>query len=171
MLYTLLFGFKDCAYVNHTKGMVPISFCRFLGIPSLLSTDDRLVCGSKDKNENKGNVDGYNNVIKSIYVMCRLLTSLLYFLNLLKCRLKPTKCVKFLGMLLDSEKLAFILMLTFKELRESIVGQREVNTVCWQLRFLYLAITSGLLFSRKELASRNSKNLYIYKPLREELEY
>jgi hypothetical protein len=66
------------------------------------------VCEIKDKKENKGRLDCYCNAIKSIYVMCRVLASLGYLLNLLKCSLKPDKCVKYLGMLLDSEKLAFI---------------------------------------------------------------
>lgn len=109
MVYnTLPFGFKASAYVYHTTGMVPISYCRSLGIPSLLNIDDRLVCEIKDKKENKGSLDCYCNAIKSIYVMCRVLASLGYLLNLLKCSLKPDKCVKYLGMLLDSEKLAFI---------------------------------------------------------------
>ena len=109
MVYnTLPFGFKASAYVYHTTGMVPISYCRSLGIPSLLYIDDRLVCEIKDKKENKGSLDCYCNAIKSIYVTSRVLASLGYLLNLLKCSLKPDKCVKYLGMLLDSEKLAFI---------------------------------------------------------------
>ena len=89
--------FKASAYVYHTTGMVPISYCRSLGIPSLFYIDDRLVCGIKDKKENKGSLDCYCNAIKSIYVMCRVLASLEYLLNLLKCSLKRVKFVKFWG--------------------------------------------------------------------------
>ncbi|CAG2211261.1 unnamed protein product [Mytilus edulis] len=45
---SLPFGFKASAFIYHTTGLVPISYCRSLGVPSLLYIDDRLVCEFKN---------------------------------------------------------------------------------------------------------------------------
>ncbi|CAC5370305.1 unnamed protein product [Mytilus coruscus] len=150
---TLPFGFKASAVVYNTTGMIPISYCRSLGIPSLLYIDDRLVCEMDDTRS-----DSYCNAVRSICVMCKLLVSLGYYHNLLKCNIIPSRCVKFLGMIVNSEKLAFIppehKKQTFRILRESMLKEIDVDLRTLQ-RFagkcisLYLAIPSARLFSRE----------------------
>lgn len=48
-------------------------------------------------------------VLRSIYIVCPLLVRLGHFLALEKCVLIPTKILKYLGLLIDSRKLAFLL--------------------------------------------------------------
>ncbi|CAG2246538.1 unnamed protein product [Mytilus edulis] len=180
---SLPFGFKASAFIYHTTGLVPISYCRSLGVPSLLYIDDRLVCEFKNTNLKKKS--GHAELVKSLYILCQVLVRLGYFLNLEKCCFIPTRCLKFLGMFCDSAKLAFILpeqkKESFRILRESILDGNDVGIKTLQ-RFagkcisFFLAVPSARLFSREinraiSLASKNSKKINIYKELKEELEY
>ena len=184
VLNSLPFGFKASAYIYHTTGLVPIGYCRSLGVPSLLYIDDRLVCEFKSS---KVKSDGGSVELakKSLYILCQVLIRLGYFLNLDKCCFEPTTCLKFLGMFCDSIKSAFILpeqkKESFRVLRESILKSKKVDIKTLQ-RFtgkcisFYLAIPSARLFSREanraiSIASRNSKPVSLYRDLREELEY
>ncbi|VDI23480.1 Hypothetical predicted protein [Mytilus galloprovincialis] len=180
---SLPFGFKASAFIYHTTGLVPISYCRSLGVPSLLYIDDRLVCEFKNTSLKKKS--GHAELVKSLYILCQVLVRLGYFLNLEKCCFIPTRCLKFLGMFCDSAKLAFILpeqkKESFRILRESILDGNDVGIKTLQ-RFagkcisFFLAVPSARLFSREinraiSLASKNSKKINIYKELKEELEY
>lgn len=97
----------------------------------------------------------------------------------------PSQSIKFLGMICDSSVLAFRLpadkKASFCSFRDSILCEKTVDLKKLQ-RFAgkcistVLAVPAARLFSREvnkaiSNLSRNSKNLHIYKELREELEF
>ena len=180
---TIPFGFKASAYIYHTTGSIPIGYCRSFGVPALLYIDDRLLgeFGGGRKSEH-GDITAAN---RSLYILCQVLVRLGYFLNLGKCVLTPTQSIKFLGMICDSKALAFRLpedkKASFCSLRDSILKSNLVDLKTLQ-RFsgkcisFVLAVPAARLFSREvnraiSLASKNSKDLHIYKELKEELEF
>ena len=166
---TIPFGFKGSAFIYHTTGLVAMSHCRSLGVAGLLYIDDRLI--PEWKGDGMQNIDAYALAFKSLYIVCQILVRLGYFLNLAKCVLVPTRCLKFLGMLCDSRKLSFLLpedkKLSFAELRENILDNNEVAIKTLQ-RFagkyisFILAIPGARLYSREVnraigLATKNSR--------------
>ncbi|VDI64552.1 Hypothetical predicted protein, partial [Mytilus galloprovincialis] len=182
MVYNSIpFGFKASAFIYHTTGLVAMSYCRSLGVPGLLYIDDRLVPEWKGDSTDKA--DPYYLALKGLYIVCQVLVRLGYFLNLTKCVLTPTKCLKFLGMLCDSRKMAFILpqekKISFSELKEKILANDEVALKTLQ-RFagkcisFVLAIPGSRLYSREVnravgIAFKNSRPIKIYNELRAEI--
>ena len=127
MVYnTIPFGFKASAFIYHTTGLIPISFCRGLGVPALLYIDDQLICQWIDNGENPES--SVVMALKGLYVVCQVLVRLGYFLNIQKCMVVPTQKLKFLGMWCDSQKLAFLpddKKASFACLRDMILGERK----------------------------------------------
>ena len=106
-------------------------------------------------------------------------------MNLSKCTFTPTQVIRFLSMLVNSLKLAFILPedknLKFAQLREVILSQETVSIKTLQ-RFagkcisFFLAIPSAKFFSKEVnrsigLASKNSRMVKVIDTLREEIQY
>lgn len=123
---SLPFGFKASAYIYHSTGLVPISYCRSVGVPSMLYIDDMLVCEFKSDQENEtGNVE---RSWRSLYILCPVLLDWIIILP-------------------DQKRQSF------KVLRESILEKDETEIQYLQ-RFagkcvsFYLAIPSARLFSR-----------------------
>ena len=67
---SLPFGFMVSAYIYHTTGLVPISYCRSLSVPSLWYIEDRLVCEFKSTNVKKGSGSVEMAEI-SLYILCQ----------------------------------------------------------------------------------------------------
>ena len=179
---TIPFGFKASAYVYHSTGLVPVSYGRKLGVSCLLYIDDRMLGEWRAKFGDK-NCMGILACLKSLYIVCQILIRLGYFLNLNKCVFELSRCLKFLGMFCDSEKLAFLLpnekKLFFIKLRDNILSSETVSLKTLQ-RFagkcisLLLAIPAARLFSREinraiSIASKNSREIVVYEELRNEL--
>lgn len=81
MFNTIPFGFKASAYIYNTTGYVPVSYCRNLGVPMLLYIDDRFI--GEWQSTPCGQVGGYKNAtLRSLYIVCQVLISLDYYLNL-----------------------------------------------------------------------------------------
>ncbi|KAJ8315034.1 hypothetical protein KUTeg_007184 [Tegillarca granosa] len=152
---TISFGFKASANIYHMTGLVPISYCRALGVPCLLYIDDQLI----------------------VY-----LTRMGYKQHI-ECLFTPTR--PFLGMICDSKRLCFVLpddkKQTFITLREDILKSKEVHLKTLQ-RFagksnsLMLAVPAAKLYSKEvkraiSMASKNSKPIPLYYNLKEELLY
>lgn len=96
VLNTIPFGFKASAFIYHTTGLVPMSYCRALGVPGLLYIDDRLAPEWKGEDTNE---DDFYLALKGLYIVCQILVRVGYFLNLDKFVFTPSQCLKFLGTL------------------------------------------------------------------------
>ena len=179
---TIPFGFKPSAYIYHTTGYVPVSYCRELGVPVLLYIDDRLI-GECLQESGSGGGDDEVAALRGLFIVCQVMTRLGYYLNLEKCNLKPSRSLKFLGMICDSEKLAFRLPLekkaSFCALRDFILASELVDLKTLQ-RFagkcisLVLAVPAARLYSREvnraiSMAYKNSKPIRMYKELKIEV--
>ena len=106
---TLPFGWKNFPYVYQTIGLVASNFFRQKGIACSLYIDDRLngelftkkgfwsrPIGQRDTGY------GYKSAEAALYIVCKVLTHLGYFLGLKKCVLAPMQWILYLRMLIDS---------------------------------------------------------------------
>lgn len=179
---TIPFGFKLSAYIYQKLGYFATAYCRRLGVPCLQYIDDRMISEWHGKSL-------FTNqkllVLRSIYIVCQLLVRLGYFLALEKCVLIPTKILKYLGLLIDSQKLAFLLpeekRNRFAELRDFILSEDSVDIKTLQ-RFagkcisFVLVVPASRLYSREVhraigMAERNSRRVEVVGALREEIEF
>ncbi|KAJ8321084.1 hypothetical protein KUTeg_002671 [Tegillarca granosa] len=167
---TILFGFKLSAYVYQVIGLTATSYCRKLGVPCLQYIDDRLV------GEWLVALGGcIIAAMKGLYIVCEVLIRLGYFLAISKCIFEPSKHILFLGMILDSDQLAFLLPLDKKErfslLRENILAREFVDLKTLQR---FAAVPGSRLYSREvnkaiSLASKNSRPGKLEGKLKEEI--
>lgn len=114
-----------------------------------------------------------------------VLVRLGYFLALEKCVLIPTKILKYLGLLIDSQKLAFLLpeekRNRFAELRDFILSEDSVDIKTLQrfagkcISFVLVVPASRLYFREVHraigMAERNSRRVEVVGALREEIEF
>lgn len=157
---TIPFGFKTSAYIYNSIGLVATSYCRKLGVPCLQYIDDRLI-GEVLQQQRlcKGiEQDGIKRSLMALYIVCDVLTRLGYFIGLKKSVFKPSQLLRFLGLLVDSLRQAFVVpedkRASFAELRDFILDQESVDLKTLQrfsgkcISFL-LAIPSAKLFTRE----------------------
>ena len=184
MTYTTIpFGFKASPFIYQTIGMNVTSYLRGLGVLNILYIDDRFVVTEikRELDEDASLIEG----LKLSYVLLELLTRLGYTLSLKKCSLDPSRCKKFLGFFVDSEKQAFILpqdkRLKFSDLREFILSRKEIDLRTLQ-RFsgkcisMSIAVPGCKLFCSEvnsgiSFSVRNSKSVQVSNALRAELEH
>ena len=101
---TLPFGLRNSPYVYQTIGLVASNFFRQKGIACSLYIDDRLngelftkkgfwsrPIGQRDTGYS------YKSAEAALYIVCKVLTHLGYFLGLKKCVLAPTQRILYLG--------------------------------------------------------------------------
>ena len=125
---TLPFGWKNFPYVYQTIGLVASNFFRQKGIACSLYIDDRLdgelftkkgfwsrPIGQRDTGYS------YKSAEAALYIVCKVLTRLGYFLGLKKCVLAPAQRILYLGMLIDSEEKKE----RFASLREGILIRKS----------------------------------------------
>ena len=184
MVYaTLPFGWKASPFIYQSIGISVTSYLRKLSVCNLLYIDDRLVI---TKGGNSGNEeDVYLEAKRFVYCLLQLLTRLGYTVNLNKCSLEPSTCKRYLGFLVDSVQEAYVLPEDkkgkFIQLREFILSKEDVDVRTLQ-RFsgkcvsMSLAVPGCKLFCREVNAAisqclRNSRNVKVSGPLREELEH
>ncbi|KAJ8300402.1 LOW QUALITY PROTEIN: hypothetical protein KUTeg_021921 [Tegillarca granosa] len=167
---TLPLGFKLSAYIYHKIGLEATGYCRKLGVPCLQYIDDRLI----SEWVHKGVCGGSPTLAyKGLYIVCQVLIRLGYFIALTKCNFEPPQILLYLGMLIDSRKLAFILPAQKKErfccLRENILHRETVDIKTLQ-RFagkcvsFVLAVPAARLYSREKFKAVRGK-------LRQEIEF
>ena len=184
MVYTVLpFGWKASPYVYQTVGMTITSYLRKLNVISTQYIDDRLMIANPS--EDTTDLEAKEHCFRVIYALLQILTRLGYTISLEKSFLEPQQCVRFLGFLVDSVKLAYILpedkKFKFRELRESLLAGREVSIRTLQ-HFAGKCVSMGLAIPGAKLYCRevnnaiscgvkNSKRIVIGDELREELKY
>jgi hypothetical protein len=124
---TLPFGFKASAYIYQSIGMVATGYCRSLGVPVLQYIDDRWIGEAQEQ----GQAGHLERARRALFVVCQVLGRLGYTLGLSKCVFVPVQFLLFLGMFLDSIRLAFVVppkkKEKFKVLREAILDQDDVD--------------------------------------------
>lgn len=161
---TLPFGFKASAFIYQSVGMVATSWCRSLGVPCLQYIDDRWIGGflqslfhDLEVSPNDSHLDDSQVAEKALYIVCQVMIRVGYFLNIKKSVLVPVKCIKFLGMLVDSERLAFIIpdekIQKFIGLRESILDCDKTSVLTLQ-KFAGKCVSFMLAFPGAKLYTK-----------------
>ena len=124
---TIPFGWKLSAYVYQQIGLVATSYCRSLNVPCLQYIDDRLVGELGCTGERSPSL---TLAKKGLFIVCEVLLRLGYFLALKKCVFYPCQILKFLGMIIDSIRLAFIIPVekrkSFALLREHVTERDKI---------------------------------------------
>ncbi|KAK3718617.1 hypothetical protein QZH41_015463, partial [Actinostola sp. cb2023] len=123
--HTIPFGWKASAYVYHTIGMAATSHIRSMGIPCSQYIDDRHFGQLTPPHELAPTTQAWSDLElaeAAIFTAASVLTSLGYFVGLAKSSLVPSRIVRFLGFMVDSDRQAFILP---KEKKEKFARQGE----------------------------------------------
>ena len=153
---TLVFGWKNAAFVYHTTNLQVMSFLRKLSITGLLYIDDRLL------EEFNGTVPrelegSYSRACIATRLTIKLLVSLGFYLGIEKCIFNPCQELVFLGMLVNSLECSFFITekrrQKFISLREEILSARaKVSVTCIQ-KFAGLCISIAMAIPAAKLYS------------------
>jgi hypothetical protein len=87
---TIPFGFKASAYIYQKTGLVASGYYWSLGVPCLQYIDDRWIgdlLGKTGDNLDDSRYVRRENALKSLYVVCEILTRVGYFINIDKSKL------------------------------------------------------------------------------------
>lgn len=126
---TVPFGWKASAYIYQSVGLVASSHIRSLGVPCSQYIDDRHI-GQLETPSDCCWSD-LQKAEAAAYIVTATLTALGYTIGLSKSSLVPSRVVRYLGYLCDSQRRAFILPQDKKEkfrtLRETILSQQETD--------------------------------------------
>ena len=134
---TLPFDWKNSPFVYQTLGLLATHFFRNIGIACSFYIDDRLN-GEIFTNEGywsrpiteRDAVYSTQSAEAGLFIVCKLLIHLGYFLGLGKCVLRPTNFITYLGIEVNSSLQAFQIpvgkKVSFAVLREEVLG-RSVN--------------------------------------------
>lgn len=170
MVYTTIpFGWKNSAFVYQSVNRQPMSYLRGLSVVGFVYIDDRLL----EKCRQKWVEDAFEQAKLAIVKACLLLIQLGFTLALKKSILVPTQIIRFLGMLVDTVRQAFMVPDDKKEklrmLRENILAQEAVSVQTLQ-RFqgkcvsLLLAVPGAKLYIREmamAIGGAQSENLEV----------
>ena len=189
---TLPFGWKNSPFVYQTVGLGPTHYFKSLGITDSLYIDDRLVgeifalegLWSRPL-ELRGPEYSRRAALAALYAACKVLVNLGYFLGLSKCVLAPSTRLTFLGMVIDTRLLAFVVpeekRVKFAELRESILSKPSTIPLKSIQKLMGKCISFSLAFPGAKFyiremgaavgqASRGA-DVTLPPPLREEMEF
>ena len=154
---TLPFGWKNSPFVYQTLRLPATHFFRNTGIACPLYIDDRLN-GEIFTNEGywsrpiaeRDAVYNKQSAEAALYIVCNLLIHLGYFLGLGKCVLRPTNCITYLGMEVNSSLQAFQIpvekKVNFAALREEVLSGSVNIPVKTLQRLMGKAICFSLAF-------------------------
>ncbi|KAK3745843.1 hypothetical protein QZH41_014933, partial [Actinostola sp. cb2023] len=186
--HTIPFGWKASAYVYHTIGMAATSHIRSMGIPCSQYIDDRHFGQLTPPHELAPTTQAWSDLElaeAAIFTAASVLTSLGYFVGLAKSSLVPSRIVRFLGFMVDSDRQAFILPKEKKEkfarLREAILASRSTSIKMLQrlagkITSFSIAVPAAQLYTREIFAaiggySNSARPIKISGLLREEIEH
>ncbi|KAK3735012.1 hypothetical protein QZH41_010670, partial [Actinostola sp. cb2023] len=183
---TLPFGWKASAYLYHSNGLAATSFIRSLGVPCSQYIDDRHFGQLRVVNPTGTHGwSDFENAQAAIFIGCSLLIDLGYFIAIEKSSLAPSQSTKFLGYIVDTTKLAFLLPLDkkakFAALREDILGKKSValkplQKFAGKINSFSLVIPAARLYVRKvydaiSKATVSPKAIKITDALRDEISH
>ncbi|XP_020907079.1 uncharacterized protein LOC110245159, partial [Exaiptasia diaphana] len=155
---TIPFGWKASAYLYHSIGMAATSHIRALGVPCSQYIDDRHIGQLSTRTGSTLEFSDLELAEAAIFIAATTLVSLGYFIGLAKSSLSPSRTVKFLGFLVDSERQAFIIpedkKIKFANLREAILSNRAVSVKTLQrlagkISSFCIAVPAALLYARE----------------------
>ena len=121
------------------------------------------------------------NALKSLYVVCEILTRVGYFINIDKSKFVPSTVIRFWGMLVDSDRMSFLVpedkIERFLVLKDEILTKQEVDLNTLQkfagkcISFL-LAVPSAKFYTKEvnraiSMAGKNSGHVTISQGLRD----
>jgi len=159
-----------------------------LVLPCLQYIDDRWIgewLGKAGDNLDDSQCVRQENALKSLYVVCEILTRLGYFINIDKSKFVPSAVIRFLGMLVDSDRMSFLVpedkIERFLVLKDEILRKQEVDLNTLQkfagrcISFL-LAIPSAKFYTKEvnkaiSMAGKNSGHVTISQGLRDEISH
>ena len=153
----LPFGWRNSPFVYQTLGLSATHFFRNIGIACSLCIDDRL---NREIFTNEGywsrliaerdTVYSKQSAEAAVYIVCKLLVHLGYFLGLGKCVLRPTNCITYLGMVVNSSLQAFQIpvgeMVSYAALREEVLSGSVNIPVKTLQRLMGKAMSFSLAF-------------------------
>ena len=187
---TLPFGWKNSPFVYQTVGLGPTNFFRNLGVACSLYIDDRLNGelfsseGFWSRPISRRTPDySYRSAMVALYIVCKVLVGLGYFLGIAKCVLVPATRIQYLGMIVDSAAQAFCIpedkKLKFAQLREQIllreatVSSKSLQRLMGKCISFSLAFPGAKFYIREMAASiaraSNGSEVKISPVLREEI--
>ena len=186
--HTIPFGWKASAYIYHTIGMGATSYIRSLGIPCSQYIDDRHLGQLTTPVEYAAATQKWSDfelAEGATFVAASVLIALGYFIGLAKSSLTPSRTVRFLGFIVDSERQAFILpeekKAKFARLRESILEGRltsvkTLQRLAGKVTSFSIAVPAAQLYTREIFKSisghsNSSRPIKISGLLREEIEF
>ena len=189
---TLPFGWKNSPYIYQTVGLGPTHFFRGLGITCSLYIDDRLngeilrLEGTWSRPLCERTPEySFQSARAALYIICKVLVNIGYFLGLSKCVLHPVNRIQYLGMLIDSPAQAFGIpqdkRQRFAQLREEIlkvkscVPLKSIQKLMGKCISFSLAFP-GAKFYIREMASAVGKashggDVILSEGLREEISF
>ena len=190
---TIPFGWKASAFIYHSTGLLASHYLRSIGIPCSLYIDDRhngeIACPNlllQPDYEASSSDDKHLTAAKiSVFMAAYTLTCLGYTLGLSKCVLTPSKTIRYLGFISDTEQEAFYLpqdkQRKFLELAKAILANDHVSVNTLQrlagkcISFRIAVQDSRLYTNQMNIAIakglKSSKPIHITGPLREEIEH
>jgi hypothetical protein len=185
---TIPFGFKASAYIYQKTGLAASGYCRSLGVPCLQYIDDRWIgewLGKAGDNLDDSRCVRRENALKSLYIVCEILTRVGYFINIDKSKFVPSTVIRFLGMLVDSDRISFLVpedkIERFLVLKEEILTKQEVDLNTLQkfagkcISFL-LAVPSAKFYTKEvnkaiRMAGKKSGHVTISQGLMDEISH
>lgn len=157
-------------------------------MPCLQYIDDRWIgewLGKAGDNLDDSQCVRQENALKSLYVVCEILTRLGYFINIDKSKFVPSTVIRFLGMLVDSDRMSFLVpedkIEKFLDLKDEILTKQEVDLNTLQkfagkcISFL-LAVPSVKFYTKEvnnaiSMAGKKSGHVTISQGLRDEISH
>lgn len=144
---TLPFGWKASAFIYHQLGLTVSGAARSLGVPVSQYIDDRHVGQLFSLPLRSSLPPCAQRAEAAAYIMCHLLLEAGYCVAISKSQWKPSTTVRFLGLLCDSTRQAFVVpddkKTKFVTVRESILSSPFVAVKTLQ-RFAGKVISSSL---------------------------
>ncbi|XP_064641919.1 uncharacterized protein LOC135496488 [Lineus longissimus] len=178
---SLPFGWKSSAYIYQMVGMFATTYLRTFGIRNAQYIDDRLAVEAVFSTSNVKHLP----IEVIAYALLQLLTRLGYTFAIHKCKLDFGTYLKYLGFMVDSARLAYILpdykKVSFGALRDYILSCQQINIKTLQ-RFsgkcvsMLLAVPAAALYTREVNAAismglKNSRDVQVSGKLRAEIEH
>ena len=189
---TLPFGWKISPYIYHTIGLAASGFLRAKGIPCSLYIDDRLngelLTSSGPWSQLPLNRSREYRLLAAraaLFVVLSILVELGYTIGIKKSVLSPTTALEYLGLVVDSEKLSFLIPVrkieSFAALREDILACKSWVALKTLQRFQGKCISFSLAVPMAKLFIREMSSAIARAPangqvplnefLKEELSY
>ena len=154
---TIPFGWKNSPFVYQTVGLASSSFFRDFGVVCTLYIDDRLIGEIFSESGNWSRPIEFRDAEFSakaaeaaLYIVCRVLVALGYFIGINKSVLSPMPRIVYLGMLIDSNTLSFSVphdkRVKFAKLREDILTRPSNVSLKSLQKFLGKCMSFSLAF-------------------------